>query len=325
MERISIFNYEAFYLDFLEGNLNEEDTALLFAFLDKHPELKEEDDFLEMLTFEGEVTLDPSFVSDLKKTDTLYHAITPNNIEDFIIADLEGQLSTAKKEELTTFLQANNKYVALAETYSKVKVTPNLDEVYSDKAMLKRKSTIVLWPYVSAAAGLILIIWILTWMGNSSNTELLLPQLAKKNPSEKTQEDKKNAALPQSDVQTDVVYTANTGITRKDKVQPREERMEIVRPELKRSYSVAALNNLDRIEPIAPTLITPKTNSNPSEADYEVLAFNKMKNPVKPITDKLSSMTKTELDFRAAKPTERKSGGIYIKIGKFQFSKQKRQ
>ena len=44
MERISIFNYEAFYLDFLEGNLNEADTLMLTDFLEANPGLKVEMD-----------------------------------------------------------------------------------------------------------------------------------------------------------------------------------------------------------------------------------------------------------------------------------------
>jgi len=40
MEHISIFNYEAFYLDFLEGTLSEEDTALFLKFMEEHPELR---------------------------------------------------------------------------------------------------------------------------------------------------------------------------------------------------------------------------------------------------------------------------------------------
>ena len=40
MEQLNIHNYEAFYLDFLEGNLNEEETSQLFCFLDENPSLK---------------------------------------------------------------------------------------------------------------------------------------------------------------------------------------------------------------------------------------------------------------------------------------------
>ena len=88
MERISIFNYEAFYLDFLEGNLNEEDTALLMAFLEANPDLKMEDDSLP--TFEAEeFELDDALKNDLKQP-LIDEAITNNNVEYFMISDAEG-------------------------------------------------------------------------------------------------------------------------------------------------------------------------------------------------------------------------------------------
>ena len=34
MEKITTYNYEAFYLDYLEGNLNENEQVMLFDFLD---------------------------------------------------------------------------------------------------------------------------------------------------------------------------------------------------------------------------------------------------------------------------------------------------
>ena len=59
METINSTNYEAFYLDFLEGNLNEEETALLFVFLDENPEFKLDDS--EFFTIEDDsITLDNS-------------------------------------------------------------------------------------------------------------------------------------------------------------------------------------------------------------------------------------------------------------------------
>ena len=56
IKKINIFNYEAYYLDYLEGNISEEDAAVLLDFLDKHPELKMEDEELPVFK-EVEVSL----------------------------------------------------------------------------------------------------------------------------------------------------------------------------------------------------------------------------------------------------------------------------
>jgi hypothetical protein len=57
--------------------------------------------------------------------------------------------------------------------------------------------------------------------------------------------------------------------------------------------------------------------------DYTVLGFDDMKNPIKPITNRLADVVKQEVDFRTAKPTEKRSGGFYVKIGKFELSHKK--
>jgi hypothetical protein len=68
MERISIFNYEAFYLDYLEGRLNQEDSALLLLFLESHPELIVEDG-LDSFAIDENVVLNPKIKNSLKEVD----------------------------------------------------------------------------------------------------------------------------------------------------------------------------------------------------------------------------------------------------------------
>ncbi|NNM16054.1 MAG: hypothetical protein HKO56_05300 [Bacteroidia bacterium] len=65
--KINKHNYEAFFIDFFDKNLNEEDTAMLFSFLDENPDLKAEFDAFEMLTLEPETSLTYNNKADLKK------------------------------------------------------------------------------------------------------------------------------------------------------------------------------------------------------------------------------------------------------------------
>jgi hypothetical protein len=48
-----------------------------------------------------------------------------------------------------------------------------------------------------------------------------------------------------------------------------------------------------------------------------------MSNPIQPITSRLGTAIKKEIDFRAAKPSKHTSGGFYLKIGKLEVSHQK--
>jgi hypothetical protein len=53
------------------------------------------------------------------------------------------------------------------------------------------------------------------------------------------------------------------------------------------------------------------------------MGFQDMKNPIKPITNRLGDAVKKEVDFRTAKTTSERSGGFYFKIGKLEVSHRK--
>jgi hypothetical protein len=65
----------------------------------------------------------------------------------------------------------------------------------------------------------------------------------------------------------------------------------------------------------------PVTNEAP-ETDVAWVPIDEMKNPIQPVTSKLSSTLNTPVDFRTAKASRRKGGGFYLKIGKLQVSHQ---
>ncbi|NOQ70912.1 MAG: hypothetical protein GQ574_02860 [Crocinitomix sp.] len=142
MEKIDLNNYEAYFLDLMEGTLSVEERHDLFAFLELHPELKAEmeADFgaLELnpapITFDGKAQL---------KIDEAQLILTPNTIDDIMIASVEGQLSTEHDAQLTTYIAANN----LEKTFAYYKATllkADTSVVYTEKKKLKVKTGIVI-------------------------------------------------------------------------------------------------------------------------------------------------------------------------------------
>ncbi len=143
MSEITKNNYEAFYLDYLEGTLSPEDTAQFLLFLENNPELKEDMEVLPALE---------SPQLDYDKTN-LYKDINANNVEEYIIASLEDQLSEADENELKTYLNSFAEAAALATSYTKTKlVAPEIQ--YPHKEQLKKREgrLIYLIPLASAAA-----------------------------------------------------------------------------------------------------------------------------------------------------------------------------
>ncbi len=146
MESITTYNYEAYYLDYLEGNLSEDNISMLFTFLDKHPSIKQEldldSDLLEFnLQIENE-ELTKFEKDELKQFDCKVNEICNNNVNDFLVAEVENEISESKKIELDKFvvehdLELTRKFITAT------KLKPNLKEVYLDKNRLKKKGSIV--------------------------------------------------------------------------------------------------------------------------------------------------------------------------------------
>lgn len=332
MEHISIFNYEAFYLDFLEGNLNEEETALFLAFMEAHPELKLEDESL--FPVESELAqLDDAFKQNLKQVSFVDTPISLSNVEQFLIAQTEGQLSASKSAELDAFVKNKPELVAAQRLYTASHLQADLMVTYTDKNSLKRKKTIVLWPYVSLAlaASLTAVLFYVFYTGN---------QLLKNGPTNvivKTDTttvnpDGKNKQLEQNNLDYNAVQSTDkndfvaltTPTTNPSNLIPEKEERpaQIDRLNLK---GIKTLKNkkpdLEIIERNPADLAVKTVNT--QSADIAYMGFQDMKNPIKPITNRLGDAVKQEVDFRTAKATEERSGGFYFKIGKLEVSHRK--
>ena len=173
-ERISIFNYEAFYLDHLEGNLGEEDTVLLLDFLEDHPELMVEDDDFVLLDPKDDT---PIFVDkESLKIVSDDAAIVLANVEHFLVAEAEGELTGLKQKELNAFVNLHPHLEKERAYLAAMFLKADESIVYANKSGLKRKAAIVFWPYFALAAASVLIAFLFV-MNNNKTDE---PTLAEK-------------------------------------------------------------------------------------------------------------------------------------------------
>jgi len=145
MEDITKYNFEAFYLDYLEGNLNEPDTVRLFAFLEANPDCKAEvegeDDILEF-------NLDPTsdevkYKEEFKYFDCLDEEICLNNYDKWLIAEMHGELDPQQINDLTNFIKDNkleNEHKAMSAAVLK----PNPEEIFRNHSILKKEDSEVI-------------------------------------------------------------------------------------------------------------------------------------------------------------------------------------
>lgn len=329
MERISIFNYEAFYLDFLEGNLSEEDTVLLFEFLDKHPDLKVEDEALVVLN-DGLPLLDDQFKMGLKQIEFNETAITAHNAEQFMIAETEGLLSSEKVIELDQFVGSDSDRMRLRKSFAATILKPDVRVVLADKDSLKRKKRIALWPVISLAAAACAAVLFLLWdPADSALTVQVNQTVAQKDQKDRsTTDDQKNGTDNNTTQSSEPVQVAMLG-TQEPSVNTtvstnaatvrtvRVDRLSIKKADI-------LPENGNDLEIVPATWSKPQpVEQTPAKNEYAMVGFDDMKNPIKPITNRLSDVVKQEVDFRTAKPTEKRSGGFYLKIGKFELSHKK--
>ena len=326
MEHISIFNYEAFYLDFLEGNLNEEDTRLFLQFLEAHPELKVEE---ELPSFEVQGSLlSPEFKNNLKQVSFADEAVTLNNIEQFLIAETEGILTDEKLKEVTRFIASNGQFAHDRMLYNVAHLKPNHRITFVDKNKLKHRRAIALWPAVSfAAAASIAAFFLLNQPSTEPfNFDDVAVTIQRGEKSDSTENNQKAPIFPNYPEKNTAALPVQFA---KDNVNPQPQKNGIIKTDVQlnplKTASVRNINTHLKDQ----RLIKNNPNTRPTEVptveqtSYATLGFAEMNNPIQPITKRLSNLVDQEVDFRAAKPTREKSGGFYIKIGKLEISHKK--
>lgn len=133
-------NYEAYILDYYEGNLSAEKVAELMLFLEQNPSIKEE--FEE---FESDITITPNkgiqFTNkeNLKKPIlTQVGNITSENYEEYIIADLENELHEEERSRLKQFIKTNPEAGKDYSLYKHTFLQPDESIVFPSKKELKQ-------------------------------------------------------------------------------------------------------------------------------------------------------------------------------------------
>lgn len=340
--QINIENYESFYLDYLEGNLNEEDSAALLAFLEMHPDLIVEDDALAYLPEAEFVALDNQAKQGLKFPDT-EQKIGINNIEIFLIASVENQLSEAKSKELQAFIQANPSYAEELSLYQRSRLQADLSIVFEDKQRMKKGGIIIPMYARFAAAAVAASVVIAFSVFNSGDDQPT--QIASTDHKQK-QEVPAEAKDPESKKETqEVVHVVKAYDPSADVSQPSAPAQVALNgstpdpqqpaqsgktktSEKEKSVKLKAkpLKTISIIRPLFHNPVTPFepfAHQPSAQEDNSSYAMVEMKNPIQPITKRISEVIKQDVEFKTSKAAKKRSGGFYLKIGKFELSRKK--
>jgi hypothetical protein len=151
-------NYEIWFIEWLDGNLNPEQVDALKAFLRVNPDLQEEFNDLT------QISLEPSDVIFIRKKDLFKPAgsYTEFQFEKMCIASLENDLTPGQVVELKEIVYHDESKRELFELYQKLKLKP-LPVSYRGKSTVKRITAgqrILRWSFavVGAAAAITLLL-----------------------------------------------------------------------------------------------------------------------------------------------------------------------
>ncbi|WP_317897235.1 hypothetical protein [Aurantibacillus circumpalustris] len=137
MKRIHLHNYEAFLLDYSEGNLNAEDSVLLKDFVLAHPELDIdlEDFSLPYLNKDSDIA---DFKGSLKRS--------ANEVPDEELIDyIEGNLSKKEKLAFENKVAQDQDLARDLESYQKTLLAADTRQVYANKeTLLKSEDDLIL-------------------------------------------------------------------------------------------------------------------------------------------------------------------------------------
>ena len=198
-------NYEIYFLDYREGNLNPFRIAELMTFLEQNPVLKKEFEDFENITVKPDKNIIFVHKNFLRKTVIItVDNINEDNYEDFFIADLEGDLNYKESKNVILFLEKNPFLKKEYNLFKKTYLIPDKNIVYTQKTSLKKfilpfykKKSFYSTVSVAASVLIFLSIYIL----NNNNNSL----------SDKTIAD--NSALQQQIKEKDIQIIKNKDIS----------------------------------------------------------------------------------------------------------------
>lgn len=130
--KITRDNYEVVFIDYFDGTLDAAAVAELRAFLELHPDLKAEFDSFSPQPLEA-ANLVFENKSSLKRGE-----ITEHNIQSYLNAEVNQDLSATEQEELNHFLNNYPRFQHDRDLYAKTILHADLSVVFPDKRKLKQ-------------------------------------------------------------------------------------------------------------------------------------------------------------------------------------------
>ena len=151
--KITRDNYEIWFLDYLEGRLNDSEKEELHQFLASHHDLAAElDEYIPTISADGSIVYPDK---EMLKKETYND---PALFETAVVAAMEGDLNKEELHSLEKWLTKNPEELRFFRELEKTKLKPDLSIIFPAKNRLKKRTAMMtLWIRVATAAAILLL------------------------------------------------------------------------------------------------------------------------------------------------------------------------
>lgn len=169
---INRYNYEEFFLLYVDNELTKAERLEVEAFVDANPDLREELNILNELKLKPETGIRFNGKELLMKPEAGNGLINATNYEEFFVLYVDDELTAAERREVETFAASNPALQQELNLLLQTKVEPEHAIVFPDKSLLykqpktDRKPVFILWTRVIAVAAMLLVALGIFWLTN---------------------------------------------------------------------------------------------------------------------------------------------------------------
>lgn len=167
--KISIDNYEAYLIDYMDGRLNDAEIRQLKAFcVQNHIDFEELTEDLPVLESTDDIFDEKEYL--FKNKIIPFGSINEDNYEERFIAYQELLLDGEEEREVEEFADKNPFLLKDLRIYGNCRLEPDTAIVFKDKENLKKKAVILpLYAKIAAAAAVIAVLFGLFWLPKNEN------------------------------------------------------------------------------------------------------------------------------------------------------------
>lgn len=164
--KITRDNYESFFIDYMEGNLQENLIDQFLDFLNQNPDLKEELHLFEEVRLPKEQLV-------FQEKNLLYKnaADETRRLENTAVAYLEGDLNADENKAFETYIAAHPELKKEYDLFTKTRLVADSGIKYQHKQKLYKKSgTVIVLNWVARAAAVVILLWGVNSVIQTQNT-----------------------------------------------------------------------------------------------------------------------------------------------------------